>query len=129
MAVVRPEVAHAAAELMVRCGNSDDPTVWSEFVKAFHRRILLYVVRERRAYGKLNDEADMVDELTQEVYLRLLANNRRALRDFQGRTEASVYAYLACVTRSVITDYMRRQSSQKRVVSLVSLDSEVKDEQ
>jgi RNA polymerase sigma factor (sigma-70 family) len=112
----------SAVDLLTRCGNSDEPALWAEFVRRFHRRILLYVLRERRAYGVTTDEANAVGDLAQEVYLRLLSHNRSPLREFRGTTEPAVMSYLACVAHSIVSDHLRHESRQKRAASVVSLD-------
>src|SRR5438477_11792828 len=99
----------SAVDLILRCGTDDDPAVWSEFILRFHRRILLYVLRELRSFGLSIDEPDTVSDLTQEVYLRLLTNDRRALREFRGENEYAVLSYLACIVHSVIFDQVRRE--------------------
>jgi RNA polymerase sigma factor (sigma-70 family) len=112
----------SAVELISRCGNDDDPAVWSEFVACFHRRILLYVLRELHLFGLNTVAPDTVSDLTQEVYLRLLSNDRKVLREFKGDTEYAVLAYLACIVHSVISDQIRRERRLKRSVSLTRLD-------
>ena len=59
--------------------------------------------------------------------MRLLANNRQALRDFRGDNEYAVMAYLARIVHAVVADNIRRKTSQKRSVPLVPLDAAVKD--
>src|SRR5436309_2166379 len=104
----------SAVELIVRCGRTGDAAAWNEFVRRFHERILLYVLRERRSYGLTENEAEAVRDLTQEVYVRLLANDRRTLCEFRGESEPAALAYLACIVRSVVSDQLRREKSQKR---------------
>jgi RNA polymerase sigma factor (sigma-70 family) len=117
----------SAVELIRDCGLSTDPTAWTDFVDTFNRRIVAAVIRERRLRGLSTDPsaADAVSDLAQDVYLRLLANDRRALRDFRGETEIAVFAYLARVVRAAVGDRARRDSSQKRSVQLVPLDAGV----
>ncbi|MBK6316103.1 MAG: sigma-70 family RNA polymerase sigma factor [Blastocatellia bacterium] len=88
------------------------------------------VIRERRQRGLSSDPtaADAVSDLVQDVYLRLLANDRRALRDFRGETEIAVYAYLARIVRAAVGDRTRRDSSQKRHAQTVPLDAGVDGE-
>jgi RNA polymerase sigma factor (sigma-70 family) len=112
------------SQLISRCGGGDD-TAWDEFVSRFNRRISLYVMREKRANGGYvgSEQIELVRDLTQEVYVRLLANDRRALRAFRGNTDCAVLAYLTRIVHGVVTDQVRRERSQKRSVSLVPLDA------
>lgn len=127
--MTRPSERSAVA-LVKDCGLSTDPAAWTEFVDAFNRRIVAAVIRERRLRGLSSDPAaaDAVSDLVQDVYLRLLANDRRALRDFRGETELSVYAYLARIVRAAVGDRTRRDSSQKRHAQTVPLDAGVDGE-
>jgi RNA polymerase sigma factor (sigma-70 family) len=103
-----------------------EPGAWDEFVRRFNRRIALYVVRERQKCGggSGDTEAEAVRDLTQDVYVRLLANDCRALRDFRGDNDFAVFTYLARVVRAVVTDQNRRDRSQKRAASLVSIEAD-----
>jgi RNA polymerase sigma-70 factor (ECF subfamily) len=70
--------------------------------------------------------ASVVDDIVQEVFLKLCEQERRVLRDFKPRGEDSFFALLRVVTASVANDYFRRQHSEKRggkVVTMV-LDEE-----
>lgn len=127
--MTRPSERSAVA-LVKDCGLSTDPAAWTEFVNAFNRRIVAAVIRERRQRGLSSEPtaADAVSDLVQDVYLRLLANDRRALRDFRGETELSVYAYLARIVRAAVGDRTRRDSSQKRHAQTVPLDAGVDGE-
>ncbi len=127
--MTRPSERSAVA-LVKDCGLSTDPAAWTEFVDAFNRRIVAAVIRERRQRGLSSEPtaADAVSDLVQDVYLRLLANDRRALRDFRGETELSVYAYLARIVRAAVGDRTRRDSSQKRHAQTVPLDAGVDGE-
>ncbi len=127
--MTRPSERSAVA-LVQDCGLSTDSAAWTEFVDTFNRRIVAAVIRERRQRGLSSDPtaADAVSDLVQDVYLRLLANDRRALRDFRGETEIAVYAYLARIVRAAVGDRTRRDSSQKRYAQTVPLDAGVDGE-
>ncbi len=112
-------------ELITRCGNSNDQKAWKEFVHRFHRYILLCITRHRRAYGFTSDEPEVISDLSQEIYLYLLANDRRALKEFRGDSEAALLTYLSRVVRSIVTDHVRRKGSKKRTANEVSLDEKV----
>jgi len=121
--MIRPHES-STVDLVRFCGISTDSALWEEFVSRFNRRIVAAVIRERRrrrlAAG--SSEADAVADAVQDVYARLLSNERRALRDFRGESDASVYAYLARIVRAVVSDRTRRDGSQKRFANLVSID-------
>src|SRR5262249_5270560 len=115
-------------ELMARCALADDLAAWEEFILRFHKRIVNYVIRDRRSRGLTDNETEAALDLTQEIYLRLLANDRRALRDFSGKSDAAVIAYLASIANSVVADHARKQKSLKRDAPLVSIDEKLDGE-
>jgi RNA polymerase sigma factor (sigma-70 family) len=110
--------------LLDRCVEGDRDA-WDEFVDRFHRRISLFVVRACESAGSAEIAGgDGGRDLVQEVYLKLLAEDRRALRAWRGESEVSFLAYLGKVVRSVAVDAVRRAHSQKRAVLTVPLESD-----
>ncbi len=99
------------------CAN--DKEAWDTFIQCFHRRIMLYVHRIVCMYDikSLNES-----EVVQEVFLKLLANECRKLKEFKGDTEASFISYLFNITRSTTLDIMRKETAEKRSAPMVSLD-------
>lgn len=106
-------------DLIALCINNDT-VAWEEFVKRFRRSVMLYALRVARKYD-IGDKD--IPETVQEVFLRLLANNRKSLREFRGTSEEEIHAYLFQVVRSVIADQIRKQSAQRRTAEVISLDS------
>lgn len=112
------------SELLQRCIQADEEA-WTTFIDRYHRRIGLYVLRARGVGGVQTDGDGLaLADLTQEVYLRLLANDCRALRDFRGETEPALLAYLAQIASTVVADGVRRLHSKKRTVDMVDLDGQ-----
>lgn len=56
----------------------------------------------------------LVEELTQETYLRLCAHDYRILRDFRPEHEDSLYGFLKAVAFSVTHDHFRVAYAEKR---------------
>lgn len=115
----------SSSDLVRSCGLGTDSASWEEFVARFNRRIVASVIRERRRRGLAADpaEAEVVGDLVQEVYVRLIASDRRALRDFRGEGDAAVFAYLGRIVRAAVGDRLRRERSLKRFGNLVSIDA------
>lgn len=113
----------ATRHLIDRCCGGDS-AAWEELVERYHKRIagLAY-----RAAGRLaaagGERGEVARDLLQEVYLRLVANDFRALRAWRGETEESFASYLASIVHAVACDEIRRRTSQKRATNLVSLDA------
>ena len=101
-------------------GNEE---AWQAFVLKYTRLISLYVLRA------CPDQTDheTIRDLTQEVFVRLLANDCAALRRLRTTTGEGMMAFLATVARTVSLDNVRRLQSQKRSGQLVHLEDGVED--
>jgi RNA polymerase sigma-70 factor, ECF subfamily len=99
-------------ELVRACLRSRDPEVWREFMDRFHRLITTTVLRTARHWGEVSP--DIADELVQETYLKLCADQCRLLRGFQTRHPGSIFGYLKVVTANVVHDYFKSAHCGKR---------------
>ena len=86
----------------------------------------LLVPDARIAYEPNSDDVtDLVPDLAQEVYLKLVQHDGRILRSFRGTTEFSVMTFLSSVSWSVVQDHQRAVNSARRqqgqVVSIESV--------
>jgi len=98
-------------ELVSYCLDSQDDTAWTEFVRRFQPLIAGVVAKcvSRRKYAK----ADVIDDLAQETFLKLCANNYKALREFSFKDEHGFFGFLKVVASHVVEDYFRKISNQK----------------
>ena len=128
---MRPELSKEAydgeipsSDLLRRCGHRlTDIELWDEFQKRFQRRIFLYLLRACRVTRGQQDELrEVVLDLAQEVYVRLVQNDGRILRSFRGQTEFAVKAFLARIATSVVADHFRYQMAEKRQAQVISID-------
>ena len=90
---------------------------WLEFYNRFDDRIRLVIYRECKALGIDNRDVqfqETVEDLVQDVYMRLIANNCKALNDFIGASENSVYTYLGIIARNVVINHSTKINAQKR---------------
>jgi RNA polymerase sigma factor (sigma-70 family) len=113
----------SSADLLRECGRKlTDRVLWQKFQQRFQKLIFVYIARAlRNAAGR--DAKELVSDLAQDVYIRLLQNEGRMLRTFKGATDFSVRAFLARVSVSAVTDYHRAQMTEKRqATQVVSLD-------
>src|SRR2546422_10495743 len=117
-------VETSAADLLRECGEKlTDRALWTEFQGRFQRRIFLYLMRALRLRRIQDDACDVVPDLAQEVYLRLVQHDGRVLRSFRGTTEFSVLAFLGRISSSVVTDYQRQLATEKRRALVVPIES------
>jgi DNA-directed RNA polymerase specialized sigma24 family protein len=66
---------------------------------------------------------DLLEELVQEVWCRLLAGDRRALRDYRGGCDREAAAYLRRIAAAVVADRLRAErASKRRPLRLVRLE-------
>ena len=103
----------AYVELVRRMAASGDHQSWREFIDRAGRRLVARVRRSLRRVGSPVGE-ELVEELLQEVYCRLLERGRRLLRSFRGVTEGEVMTYLGKVVDSVVIDHLRAAGAAKR---------------
>ena len=100
-------------ELAMACAHSADAREWQEFVCRCVPLASLVALRVSRMWMSDPSRA-MVDDIVQEVLLKLCEQERRILRDFEPRGEDSFFGLLRIVTASVANDYFRRIYSTKR---------------
>jgi RNA polymerase sigma factor (sigma-70 family) len=113
----------SAPHLVRECGEKlTDRDLWRHFQERFQGLIFMYVMRALRFRHIQDDIADIVPDLTQDVYLRLVQHDGRVLRSFKGATEFSVRAFLARIAASVVQDYQRHIGSDKRGAQVIPID-------
>jgi RNA polymerase sigma factor (sigma-70 family) len=104
----------SASELVATCATTatSDP-VWQSLVESIQPRLRDAVRRELACCGERRDP-DLVDDLVQEVWCRLLSRDRRALASFRGADDRAARAYLRRVAASVTIDLLRAAGARKR---------------
>ena len=98
---------------------------WLEFYERFDDRIRLVIYRECKAICVPNRDAqfqETAEDLLQDVYMKLLSNNCKALNDFIGASENSIYTYLGIIARNVVRNYTTKINAQKRPTVERSID-------
>ncbi|HVR95643.1 MAG TPA: sigma-70 family RNA polymerase sigma factor [Thermoanaerobaculia bacterium] len=89
-----------------------EPIVWEEFVHRHGNKLRYRVVRLLLQIGE-RPRPDQVEELTQEVYCRLLEGGGDLLERRADR-QGELVSYLAKVTASVVIDRVREERAGKR---------------
>ena len=95
------------------CSHSADAAEWAEFVRRCVPLASLVAMRVSRLWLSSPSPAT-VDDIVQEVFLKLCEQKRRILKDFEPRGEDSFLGLLRLVSASVANDYFRRIYSAKR---------------
>jgi RNA polymerase sigma-70 factor (ECF subfamily) len=107
-------------ELAKACAHSANAQEWEEFVCRCEPLASLVALRVSRMWVSAPSPAT-VDDIVQEVFLKLCEQERRILRDFEPRGEDSFLGLLRIVSASVANDYFRRIYSTKRGGKVVTM--------
>jgi RNA polymerase sigma factor (sigma-70 family) len=107
-------------ELAKACARSADAEEWADFVRRCAPLASLMAIRICRMWLSSPSPAT-VDDIVQEIFLKLCERERRILRDFEPRGEDSFLGLLRLVSASVANDYFRRQYSAKRGGKVVTM--------
>jgi len=107
-------------DLAKACAHSADAAEWEEFLRRCTPLASLVVLRICRQWMNPPSPAT-VDDIVQEVFLKLCEQERRILRHFEPRGEDSFLGLLRIVAASVANDYFRRFYSAKRGGNVVTL--------
>jgi RNA polymerase sigma-70 factor (ECF subfamily) len=100
-------------DLAKACAHSADAAEWEEFVRRCAPLASLVALRISRLWVS-GPSPPAVDDIVQEIFLKLCEQERRVLRDFEPRGEDSFLGLLRIVSASVANDHFRRLCSIKR---------------
>jgi RNA polymerase sigma factor (sigma-70 family) len=116
-------------QLLQMCAaRPPDDEAWQEFVRRYHSTIRINVIKTFHRKAKEESDRkpqfpeDLVEDLVQAVYIRLVEDRNRALERFEGEHENSIFQYLGMIAINVVRDYFRETRAQKRPKISVSLD-------
>ena len=117
------------AELLNRCcKRPPDEEAWHEFVRRYHPTIKANVLKtfhrksREETDRRMQFPEDLVEDLIQAVYTKLVEDRNRALERFEGEYANSIYQYLGMISVNVVRDYFREIKAQKRPKVSYSLD-------
>ncbi|HSK44854.1 MAG TPA: sigma-70 family RNA polymerase sigma factor [Candidatus Binatia bacterium] len=99
-------------ELVSYCLDLQDEAGWTEFVRRFQP--LIAGVVHKSVCRRIGPNQALVDDLVQETYTKLIANNFKALRDFNFQHDNAFFGFLKVIASHVAEDHFRGSHSQKR---------------
>jgi RNA polymerase sigma-70 factor, ECF subfamily len=102
----------SAEELVKACAESQNAEAWEAFVRQFHKLIGSVVLRTAHRWGDTN--RTLIDDLIQDTYLKICADNFRLLRDFKPEHPDAFFGMLKVTAANVVHDYFRARRSGKR---------------
>lgn len=109
-------------ELLQLCLATQDPALWQEFICRVQPLITSIVIKTVRRCRWVSPDPALADDLSQDTFLKLCANDFRALREFHFEHENSFYGFLKTVASHVAQDYLRKAYAPKRPESLEQED-------
>jgi RNA polymerase sigma-70 factor, ECF subfamily len=113
-------------EILRACVQGRDTGAWEEFVRRFHRLIAIVALRTAQRWGE--SSLQVIDDLVQDTYLKLCADNLRLLQTFRPTHEAAFYGFIKVVTTNLVHDHfkaartLRRNGDSERVKPGVLLE-------
>ena len=96
---------------------------WVEFKIRFDQYIRLYIKKTIRMVNPgAENYQELLEDLIQEVYLKLLSEDCQALKEFRGGKENSFLAYLARISANIVMERGRRGQANKRRAITISIE-------
>ena len=108
-------------EFIQRC-LKQDKAAWDEFVDRYSRLIYNYIYSVFKIKG-VNASSDTVNDLFQEIFLSLIKDNFKKLRQFKGKNNASLASWLRIITINFCLDYLKKEKKL-----CYSLEEEINDQ-
>ena len=104
--------AQLSPEALIQVCVNADVAAWEEFMSRYHRLIAGVVFRTTQKWGKSSPLT--MDDLIQETYLKLCADEYRLLRAYDPKHPNAIYGYLKVITANVVHDRFKALHSEKR---------------
>jgi len=117
----------SVTELIDRCtqASPEQRRYWTEFNRRFDEQIIIFTLRYlRRTY---NDKIgkQKLDDVKQDVFVRLAKDNAKILKAFRGKTERELLGYLSIICKSTTLNYLRAEKKRaQRNVSTTHNDDD-----
>lgn len=111
--------------LLNRCLADRTARSWEEFIAAARSPVAIQIVRTLRQWS--HPTADLVEDLTQDVFLKICENNYAVLHRLISEPDLGILAYLRAMAASIAVDQLRMRRAQRRggAVRHESLESAV----
>ena len=105
-------LAHLSPEALIQRCISVDAAAWQEFMRRYYRLIAGVVIRTSQKWRESSPTT--MDDLIQETYLKLCADDYRLLRAYDPKHPDAIYGYLKVITANVVHDRFKALRSEKR---------------
>ena len=103
-------------DLLHFCLGSEDEGRWREFVRRTQPLIASVILNTIRRWQE--PAPSLVDDLIQDTFLKLFANDRKALRSIKNEYENTIFGYLKVVASNVVRDHFRQIENKVEEIEL-----------
>jgi RNA polymerase sigma-70 factor, ECF subfamily len=110
------QVETSIRDLLHVCLSSDEQEHWGEFVRRTKPLIASVIINTVRRWK--TPAPSLVDDLIQEMYLKLFANDKKALRAIKNEYENTIFGYLKVIASNVVRDHFRQQVNKADEIEL-----------
>src|SRR5436305_8445821 len=97
-------------DLLHLCLSSDEQEQWREFVRRTQPLIASVIINTVRRWKQ--PAPSLVDDLIQDTYVKLFANDKKALRAIKNEYENTIFGYLKVVASNVVRDHFRQPENK-----------------
>ena len=102
-------------ELVLACAQPRASAAWSEFVRRYHGIITAAALRVARQWQC--SSPDEIDDVIQDIYLHLCADDAKLLTSFRSPHPDAIFGYIKVAATNIAHDYFRHRGAQKRGAS------------
>lgn len=106
-------VNRKARVLLEACIDNGTAADWDDFIGRFEKELVAGVARGFRRFGRYA-RPEQLEDLVQESYCKLLADECRVLRRCKSESEVAIGVYLGRVAERVAFDSLRRGCAERR---------------
>jgi RNA polymerase sigma-70 factor (ECF subfamily) len=103
-------------DLLHLCLSSNGQEHWRDFVHRTQPLIASVIINTIRRWKE--PAPSLVDDLIQETYVKLFANDRKALRSIKNEYENTIFGYLRVVASNVVRDHFRQPKNKADEIEL-----------
>ena len=103
-------------DLLHLCLSSDGQEQWREFVRRTQPLIASVIINTVRRWK--TPAPSLVDDLIQDTYVKLFANDKKALRAIKNEYENTIFGYLKVIASNVVRDHFRQPVNKADEIEL-----------
>jgi RNA polymerase sigma-70 factor (ECF subfamily) len=103
-------------ELLQLCLSTNAEGHWREFFRRIQPLIASVIINTVRRWK--NPAPSLVDDLIQDTYIKLFANDKKALRSIKNEHENTIFGYLKVIASNVAKDHFRKPENKADEIEL-----------